>query len=104
MVVTKKKEKYQQLKLKLQPFIVVVGNNLETLEEFIVIFNNIKYSFKTFIKALSVCFQLHQVFCIEYAKVCHLVWLLIESHFFEMPLSGKATPKLNSLINDLKTT
>lgn len=71
----------------IQPKLIVVGADSSTLQEFYVFFNNIKYKFPTFRKALDVVIKLMFVFNLEYPIVSKLVWLFIQEYFYEIPNS-----------------
>lgn len=76
------KERFYKKKLTVQPLLIVVGNDLSTLNEFYVYIDNIIYKFPTFISSLDTCFKAFHVFDVEYPEYCRGVWIFIQRYFF----------------------
>ncbi|KAM7350821.1 uncharacterized protein ACRADG_009264 isoform 2-T2 [Cochliomyia hominivorax] len=103
IILGQQKEKYYNKNLTIQPFLIVVGQSIYTLEEFYVYFNNILFKFDSFLKSLDVCFKIMNTLSLEYPKACQGPWLFIEEYFYE--IKGKIVKPTNvySLLNYLKT-
>lgn len=96
-----KKKAYIANNWKLQPLIIVVGEEKTILKEFFIYVNDKLFEFENFLKALSVLFQMHQVLMIQYAPQCIQVWHFIEKFFYEIEISGKISSALVELFTDL---
>lgn len=96
-----KKAAYTANNWKLQPFIIVVGEDITDLKEFFIYVNDLLFEFENFLKALSVLFQMHQVLNIEYAPQCIQVWHFIECYFYDIQISGTVSSALDELLTEL---
>lgn len=86
----------------LQPLIVGIGNDLLTLTEFIVFYDDIKYKFTNFIAALDCCFKIFYVLNLRHPKDSYNFWLFIQKYFYEIELpEDKVSPSVLCLIQDL---
>lgn len=85
----------------LQPLIIGIGNDLLSITEFIVFYDNIKYIFNNFIAALDCCFKIFHVLDLHYPKDCNSFWLFIQTYFFEMNSDENLTPSILCLIQDM---
>lgn len=56
----------------------------------------------SFLKALSVIFQIYQVFNIAYPLEAIQVWLFVEEYFYEIPCSAKKSNCLECLLQQIK--
>lgn len=83
-----------------QPIIVVIGA-LENLIGFYVHVDGIFYTCDNFRKALTVTFKCFQVLDIEYPKPVKGVWQFIQQHFYEIPVQGKKTSSLITILEAL---
>lgn len=87
----------------LQPFIILVGETPDESNRFYIFINDILYETESFLKALSITYQMHFILNIEYAKECTQVWYLIQDFFYNMPLEDfHKTSAFYSLSNQLK--
>lgn len=103
-IITGLREKYYNIGLTVQPFIIVVGINIFELNEFYVYFDNNLLKFDSFLTSLEVCFKLFQVLSLEYPKGCGGPWLFIQEYFYEILLKkDHKLPTICSLINFLKS-
>lgn len=99
------KAKYKKMNLKIQPFVIVIGETIYDLKLFYAYVNNSYYKFNSFLKTVDFCFKLFQVFNFQYAKECQLVWLFIQKHFFNIntaydensPIIATVVSSLNSI-------
>lgn len=92
--------KYFENKSTIQPFIVAVGINPESINEFYVYFDKTLYKFDNFLESLDICFKIFQVFNLKYPQACELPWNFIQQYFYEINTCfDKKNPNLTSLIN-----
>lgn len=102
---TEIKERFYKKKLTLQPFLIVVGNTLSTLDEFYMYIDNVKYKFPTFLSSLSTCFKTFHVFNVEYPEFCTGVWIFIQRYFFNFTNENeKPFSHVSGLISYLQNT
>lgn len=66
----------------LQPIIIRIGFNLHEIHEFVVLYDNIYYTFDNFIAALDCCFKVFHVLNLKYPKDGYNFWLFIQTYFF----------------------
>lgn len=88
--------------LRLQPLIVVVGEEITNLQDFYVIFNDINYKLPSYLDAVDVCFKLIQVFNFKYPVESNLVWQLIQKFFYNINTAYDIiNPKLTTILSKL---
>lgn len=86
MEIQKRNTKYAEKNLTIQPVIVVVGECEDNILSCYIYYNSIFYECDNFLKALSLCFQIHEILNIEYAKECTQLWYFMEIYFFDFPV------------------
>ena len=85
----------------LQPYIHFVGD-YNKIENIFVIFENVKYQFKTFLEALTFCFHVYVVFDLEYPKATSNLWIFIQKFFFEIDFKNvTVSTSIKSFINTI---
>jgi len=91
-----------QLKLPIQPFIIIVGTPLEP-REIIVYFDSIKFKVFTVIRAIDLCFKIFQLFNLEYPIQSGAVWHFIQKYLYSIQTKfDKSYPNLNQIMYDLE--
>lgn len=61
------------------------------------------YKFDSFLDAIVCCFNIFQIFCLQYPAASELVWNFIQLYFFEISTEFDVkNSKISSLINYLK--
>ncbi|XP_029729105.2 uncharacterized protein LOC109402257 [Aedes albopictus] len=85
------------------PLVVVVGPELTQLNTFIISFGDAFYRLPTFLKALDVCYKLHKVYNLPFAKECAGSWNLINHVIYDFPLENSCRAKILSIINVINT-
>lgn len=104
IAIQEKKERYENLNRNLQPYIIVVGNNIfEVTEAYIIIGNNIKYKLKSFLEAVDTCFKIFFATDAHYPEECLDVWRFIEIAFYQMKQEKKKvlSQAVKHLLSDL---
>lgn len=87
-------------KKKMQPKIIVIGQELQDLKEFYVFCDGVKYKLCTFTKCLDVIIKLFYVYQMEYSHVSKLVWIFLEQFFFYF--KSEKYSEVSNLIHKLK--
>lgn len=81
--------------------IFVIGDTIYNLKEFGIYLNDSVYFVQSFLKAVSVCFQIHNVLNLEYAPQALQVWHFIEHNFFDFELKN-LNSELIVLLDEIK--
>lgn len=97
------KSRSNEKKLPPCPLVVIVGPDLTKLNFFIVSFGDAFYQLPTFLKALDICFKLHKVYNLEFAKECAGSWNLLNHVIYEFPLESSCRAKILSISNVIHT-
>lgn len=83
---------------RVQPCVLCLGKDILTAKKYYVYYDNIKYDFKDFLRALNMLFKIFQIFNIQYPKESQNVWTFIQTFFFEINLKNdKKIPPLENL-------
>lgn len=85
----------------IQPFLIVIGESLLKSSQFLIYFDNIKYKFKTFLKALDTCFKIFFVFNLDYPPNSKAVWIFIQFFFYKISTNINIFPDVKVLINQI---
>lgn len=56
----------------IQPHILAIGDTVSQIKEVYVFFDNIKFPFKSFIRAVDICFKIFFLFNLEYPKASEM--------------------------------
>ncbi|XP_058840956.1 uncharacterized protein LOC131696434 [Topomyia yanbarensis] len=68
------------------PMIVVVGEELKSIAQFIVTFKDVSYKAETFLKAVDIIFKLHKAYDIEFPPEAKALWRFIEYFLYNFDL------------------
>jgi len=71
----------------LQPIIIAIGDDLFNIKEFVVFYDNIKYSFTNFISAFDCCFKICHVLNLHYPKDSLNFWMFVQKYFYDLESS-----------------
>lgn len=100
--ISRRRDKYSQYNMCMQPCILIVSNSdYSEITSIQAIYDNILYSFDSFVKALSCIFKIHYVFNLNYQKESHSVWEFIQNYIFEI-LDGETCTNVNEIISLLQ--
>lgn len=100
--ITDKIHEISKKKKPMQPFIILVGSNIQAIDDFYVYFDYIIYKLSTFLKSLEVCFKIFFVFNLHYPNEIQHIWFFIQKYFFEINNESDAIyPAVECLITDL---
>ncbi|XP_061728281.1 uncharacterized protein LOC133533331 [Cydia pomonella] len=78
-----KQNKFQELGLTVQPFIIIVGESLEKIKTYFIVINEIYYTVSSILTAVSLCFKITWVVNAQYPVECHSTWMFIQAAFFK---------------------
>lgn len=85
----------------IQPFILTVGENIRSIKDIIVYFDNLKIPSKSLIRAVDICFKIYYLFNLQYPKACSTFWNFIQVFFYNIKSKEKYA-KVNIIVNELK--
>ncbi|KAB0793119.1 hypothetical protein PPYR_12739 [Photinus pyralis] len=102
-VVEARQDRLSKWKETLQPFIVIVGTEIEDPLDIYVRVETQLYKVCSFLKAVDICFKVFFALNARYPIECNQVWLFIQYMFYEIECpSDKKSVGLSTLINDLR--
>lgn len=84
--------------LTVQPYVLLVGQNLSNVNSAFVVVNNIEYKCLSVLDALDFCFKIYQVLNAEYPFSAKHLWYLVQWNIYKY--YTKHDPKI-TYINDL---
>ncbi|XP_055907744.1 uncharacterized protein LOC129942723 [Eupeodes corollae] len=96
--------KYYNIKLTVQPFIIVVGEDDINLNSFFVYLDKTLFKFDSFIEAFDNCFKIFQVLSLSYPLGCQPSWIFIQKYFYNIntPFDIKS-PNITALLSFLNS-
>lgn len=100
-----KRLKSLEIETKIQPYIVVIGDDKLNLKEFYVCVEGTLLKCSTFIKALDTCLKSFFVFELQYPIESSFVWLFLQKHFYQIDTEyDKKSPAVTELMQSLNCT
>ena len=86
------------------PTNVLIGciENDENPRQYIVIFDEIRYSFETVLEALECAVAIHFVFSIKYQSQSINFWKFIQGFFYSMPLEAPTNSHTKDMVKKYK--
>ncbi|XP_071575054.1 uncharacterized protein [Temnothorax nylanderi] len=98
-----KQNKMSQINLTMQPFVIVVGPEVTTIEKVYLRIDKIMYEMPSVLKAIDVLFKIFITFNACYPKECENFWYLIQWDVYEIrTASDQKIPFVCSILHDLK--
>ncbi|XP_055918822.1 uncharacterized protein LOC129950904 [Eupeodes corollae] len=88
-------------KLKLQPKIFVIGESLESLKEFYVYLEGIRYKVSTLLDAIDLVVKISFVFNLDYTQKSKYVWFFLQEYIYEIVPDEKIS-KIKNIISKLE--
>lgn len=93
----------KDVKASIQPFIICVGEDILNIKDISVYFDDIRYNFKSFVRAVDICFKIIYLFNLDFPPECSIFYSFIESFFYNFK-SKNLTSKIHILSEHLKTS
>ncbi|XP_055856017.1 uncharacterized protein LOC129919193 [Episyrphus balteatus] len=75
---------YMETKGTIQPYMIVIGEDITKLAEFYVVIGESILKFTSFIAAFDICFKAFHVFELCYPKESQLLWLFVQKFIFKI--------------------
>ncbi|KAH0557590.1 hypothetical protein KQX54_008650 [Cotesia glomerata] len=102
-VVRKKCKKYGKLGLHMQPFIIIVGQDLQSITSFYVRVDSVQYEVGSFLKCLEIIQKLSRIFKVSYSLASENFWYFVQGGICEITTKEDTKiPSVLDLINKLK--
>lgn len=105
-MIEKRTERYRQLKLKSQPCVVLVGQELSSIQKSYVSFNHVLWSVGSPGDAIDTLFKAFFTFNLQYPVDCEHLWLVIQKHVYEIAKRGDkkiaAVTTISSILKKLE--
>jgi hypothetical protein len=80
-----KRNDYQQMKLTIQPQLVIVGTLLNP-QEILVSIDNVIYKAESIVKAIDMTFKIYMALNLKYQITVEGVWLYIQKYLYDINL------------------
>lgn len=93
----------KEKKKNIQPFLYCVGSDFLHIEEIFIFFDNIRYQFFNFLRAVDICFKIFFVFNLDFPKESVMFYSFLETYFFKFK-SAKNFPKVFMLASYLDSS
>ncbi|XP_016837924.1 uncharacterized protein LOC103317241 isoform X2 [Nasonia vitripennis] len=101
--VNKKRNKMSNMKLSLQPFIILVGVNLKRIDQFFVRVDTVTYELPSLAKAIDILFKLYIFFNISYPVECENLFYFIQWAVYDIITeSDVKIPSVCTLVHKVK--
>jgi len=98
-----KQNKMSQMNLTMQPFIIVVGLEITSIDKIYVRLDKTMYEIPSVLKAVDVLFKIFITFNACYSKECENFWYLIQWSIYEIYTSSdQKIPFVCNILNKLK--
>lgn len=93
---------WQKHQLEAYPTIFGIGETHLSVSEFVVVFNDIHYTFESIVEAIDASFKCYLFFNISFSPEHKRFWTSINSLFYKIDSVPKPTPAILSIINSFK--
>lgn len=102
----KRHEKYKNLGITVQPYIVVAGPLAKITSRYVIV-DDITYELPCINQAVETCFKIFWALYLEYPSECRAVWQFLQRAIFSIPSkavdkSEKIPPSVLSLLSDCR--
>jgi len=100
--ITRRKQKYSQLGITLQPLIIIVGPSINEISKYFVLVNDTYYVLNSILTAVDTCFKIFHALNLLYPVESLPVWSFIQKGFYKIKTAYDSEyVSVNSLLSDL---
>ncbi|KAL5246036.1 hypothetical protein ACI65C_013444 [Semiaphis heraclei] len=100
--ITRRKVKYARLGITLQPLVIIIGPNLNSISQYFVLVDETYYVVNSIVHAVDCCLKLIHALNLQYPIECLPIWTFIQKEFYKMKTSWDTEyVSVNSLLSDL---
>lgn len=101
-IITRRKEKYSQLGITLQPLVIIVGPNISQISQYYVLVDDTYYVLNSIVAAVDTCFKVLHALNLEYPVESLPIWTFIQKGFYKLKTAYDTEyVSVNSLLSDL---
>lgn len=102
--IIRRRLKYTEYGSTIQPFIILVGNDISSIDTSYIRVNDQLWKIQCPLRALSICFKAYFTFHCSYPRECYETWLLLQTHVFNLVTDfDKQTAITINISNKLKS-
>ncbi|XP_055920443.1 uncharacterized protein LOC129952043 isoform X1 [Eupeodes corollae] len=103
--VSARKHRLEEYNLTLQPFIIAVGESLNSVKSYFVIVNDHRYFIPTIVEAVDACIKIIFTLNAKYPEECSCTWMFIQNGFYKIKTRyDKTSTATNTLLSELGMT
>lgn len=100
--ITRKKDKFSQLGLTVQPLIIIVGPNVNEISQYFVYVIGTYYVLNSILSAVDCCFKAIHALNLEYSLESIPVWSFVQKGFYRINTAWDTEfVSVNSLFSDI---
>lgn len=100
--ITRRKDKFFQLGLTLQPLVIIIGSNINEITQFFVYVNGTYYVLNSILSSVDCCFKAIHALNLEYPLESIPVWSFVQKGFYKMNTAWDTEfVSVNSLLSDI---
>ncbi|KAK0160231.1 hypothetical protein PV328_007659 [Microctonus aethiopoides] len=81
----------------IQPYIIAVGKDIETITKILVCVNEVQFQTSSALEAIDICFKLFFVLDAKYPDSSKHIWLLIQMGLYKLKTKGDSEPSITRM-------
>lgn len=101
-LINRRRTKLAELKVTVQPYIIVVGLSFSSITDSYLIIDNYIYKTHSVLHSLDFAFKVFHALNVDYPKEGEHIWLLIERVIYKINSSDIKTPAVLTVVKDLE--
>lgn len=102
--IASRRQKFENLGVNVQPYIIVQGLDLNNLEAFYVVFDNHFYKLGSTLKAFDLCFKAFHALNAQYPLQSEHIWYIIQFDIYKIITEyDKQIPNVSAIISTLNS-
>lgn len=100
--ITRRKDKFFQLGLTLQPLVIIVGPNINEITQYFVYVNGTYYLLNSILSSVDCCFKAIHALNLEYPLESIPIWSFVQKGFYQINTAWDTEfVSVNSLLSDI---
>jgi len=100
--ITRRKEKYALLRITLQPLVIKVGPDINSISQYFVFVDETYYVLNSIVYAVYCCLKVIHALNLQYSIECLPIWTFIQKGFYKIKTSWDTEyVSVNHLLSDL---
>lgn len=103
-MIQRKRDKMQELKLTVQPFVIVQGPSIEEIKAVYVSVDKLLFKVDNVLKGLDICFKSFHVLLAKYPLECEHLWLIVQHAVYQISTKwDNVIPRVTTILGSLKS-